>query len=192
MTFRALLTISTMALLAGCSSSAGEAGASRDTASQATSSRGGSVNACDILTAAFVKDALGADDLPIEDGTSDGASTYSSCTITWDSSRTREMTVAGRTMTVPDTNRITLSVSIFEPGRSQVAYDAGVRRLREQNDFEPVSDVGEEATWYPAMRQISVRGSSHVFHLALHYPDGEGEPLDYATTMAGRVFEELE
>ena len=195
MNVRALLATSAMALLAGCSPSAEEAGAPPEATSQAASgSDRAAVDACDILTVEFVEDALGAGDLPIEDapGTSDRASTYTSCTLTWDSSQTREMVVAGRSMTVPDENRITLAVSIFEPGRSQLAYDAGIRRLKQGNEVEPVSGVGEEATWIPSMDQISVRGGSSVFHLSLHYADGEGDPLDYATTMARRVLDALE
>lgn len=42
------------------------------------------------------------------------------------------------------------------------------------------------------MRQISVRGNRNVFHLALRYPDGEGQPLDYAKTMAQEILKKLE
>jgi len=157
----------------------------------------GGVHACDILTVDFIKEVLGTGDFkPEDDRRADRAgrraSTYSSCTVKWKSSKTREMEVAGQTLTVPDENRITLSVSIFKPGRGQAAYDTGVNHLKERNDHESVSGVGEEAMWFPAMRQISVRGKGQVFHLALRYGDGEGEPLEYAKTMAMKVLKKLE
>lgn len=180
-------------LLVGCSPAAGNASDAVDSTQSANNKRA-VADACDILTVDFVEKSLGTSGLPIDDAsrTSNKAASFTSCTLKWNSSKTREMVVGGRSITVPDENRVTLSVSVFEPGRSQLAYNAGVRRLKERNESTEISGVGEEATWIPNLSQISVRGRSNVFHLTVHYPDGTGAPREYARRMASQVLGMIE
>lgn len=138
-----------LALIAACSPSGEDAdGASSNSSSSAAKAHEG-VHACDILTVDFIKEVLGTGDFTPEDQrtptSARSASTYSSCTVKWKSSKTREMVVMDRTLTVPDENNITLSISIFEPGKGQGVYDVGVNHLKGRNDHEPVSGIGEEA-----------------------------------------------
>ncbi len=169
------------------------AGSSADSNGKAA---GSAKHACEILTVEFVKESLGLSELtpdkpPKAPNPGGKAPTYSACSLEWKSGKMREMEVGGRTISYPDENSVTLSISIVEPGKDKAAYDTGVNHLKDRNEHQALSGVGEEAMWFPAMRQISARGNGNVIHLAVRYVDGEGDPLDYAKSMALKVFEEL-
>lgn len=198
MTLRLMLSLLFCACLAACGGSDGESGGDATSGASADShaSHGGSKHACDILTVDFVKESLGLAELipekePKSPTPGGRARTYSSCSFSWPSDKMTSMEVAGRVMEYQDTNSVTLSISIFEPGAEKSAYDTGVKHLMDRNEHEALSDVGDEAMWFPKMGQISARGNGNVIHLALRFPDGEGDRLEYTKAMALKILEQL-
>ena len=152
--------------------------------------------ACNVLSVEIVKSVLEVDDLDVTPtpvmprGQQRRRKTYTSCKLVWPSDKKVEREIAGRKFTVDAENRITLSVSIFEPGEDQQVYNTGTKYLKEKFDTEAVEGVGDEALWVPNMKQLSVRGNGHVFHLSVEYAHNDTDK-ENAKKLAQQILEKL-
>lgn len=78
---------------------------------------------------------------------------------------------------------------------AEAAYDQSLRGLAEAmttNGVPPelltVDGVGDEASWYPAQRQLSVRAGAQLFHVSVSLPNEDGQvPFELAKAIAGAI-----